>query len=474
MTLKTIAVGMTTMLACAIIAAGSVALASQAPAERKSTPKKAPAAQKTSPAEDDAKSILTNGGLERGDAKSSTPDGWSIGAAIPGVTYKWDRTVAHQGRASLHLRKTERRYFPIAQWFQEVRRTGDQPRLKVTAFVKAKKATKAILDVQFVTKDGGESHEWAAYIGAKQANDPPVTHDWKRYEGIVTIPEGTEHLIVAAQIYGPGDVWFDDFTAEYTDAQPAEASDAKKAARAGRADEDVADVPAEERRAGDDPSKRYFLIGPVGEGAMPAEGYRLLVVLPGGDGGDGFHTFVKRIAKFGLPAGYLVAQPVAVAWTSDQFDRIVWPTANDRLPEARFTTEAFVDAVIADVRRTKTIDPRYIFTLGWSSGGPPTYATALGPETRVTGSFVAMSVFHPGRYSTPAKAKGRGVYILHSPEDFIPIAQAEAARDVLKRNGAKVELRTYEGGHGWHGDVYGEIRRGVEWLERNHAEPAGG
>jgi RNA polymerase sigma-70 factor (ECF subfamily) len=71
--------------------------------------------------------------------------------------------------------------------------------------------------VQFVSQDGNETHAWAAYIGAKEANDPPVTHDWKRYEGVVAIPDGTQKIIVAAQIYGPGDVWFDDIVAEYTD-----------------------------------------------------------------------------------------------------------------------------------------------------------------------------------------------------------------------------------------------------------------
>jgi predicted esterase len=46
---------------------------------------------------------------------------------------------------------------------------------------------------------------------------------------------------------------------------------------------------------------------------------------------------------------------------------------------------------------------------------------------------------------------------------------AERARDELRGLGAKTELRTYDGGHGWHGDVYGEIRRGIAWLEANHA-----
>ena len=45
------------------------------------------------------------------------------------------------------------------------------------------------------------------------------------------------------------------------------------------------------------------------------------------------------------------------------------------------------------------------------------------------------------------------------------MAMAEKARDMLAFNGGSVRLQTYEGGHGWHGDVYGKIRAGIEWLE---------
>src|SRR5262249_43807721 len=156
---------------------------------------------------DEPKSIVVNGGLEEGDPKGTTPESWKQGAQLAGVKYQWDRTTSHEGKASLHFRKTAQRYFPIAQWFQVVDRTGKTPRLKVSTFVKAEKMTKAILDVQFQQPNGQASHEWVAYIGAKEDNDPPATHGWKRYEGVVTIPEGTEKLIIAAQVYGPGDVW---------------------------------------------------------------------------------------------------------------------------------------------------------------------------------------------------------------------------------------------------------------------------
>jgi len=162
----------------------------------------------------DSRSLLTNGGVEEGTGDS--PKAWTAGATIPGVEYVWSRDSGHAGKASLCLKKTAQRFFPIAQWFQKVDQQGDSPRLKVSAWVKADQVTKAIVDAQFVDGMGSWSHAWVAYIGPKEPDKPPFTHDWKRYEGVVAIPPGTKQIIVAPQIYGPGTVWFDDLGAEYT------------------------------------------------------------------------------------------------------------------------------------------------------------------------------------------------------------------------------------------------------------------
>ncbi|MCU0784835.1 MAG: hypothetical protein MUF81_12495 [Verrucomicrobia bacterium] len=34
----------------------------------------------------------------------------------------------------------------------------------------------------------------------------------------------------------------------------------------------------------------------------------------------------------------------------------------------------------------------------------------------------------------------------------------------------RVRRQTYEGGHGWHGDVYGIIRAGIPWLEKGRLQ----
>ncbi|MCG8405027.1 MAG: hypothetical protein MI923_07520 [Phycisphaerales bacterium] len=230
--------------------------------------------------------------------------------------------------------------------------------------------------------------------------------------------------------------------------------------------QDDSGVPSQDLQIGGDERKRYFLIGPMPENEAPKKGFGLVVVMPGGAGGADFHPFVKNIFKHALPEGYLVAQPVAVKWTPSQ--QIVWPTRKNKVKGQKFSTEKFVEAVIADVRSRHKLDRRRIFTLSWSSSGPAAYAIALQKKTAVVGSFIAMSVFKPDYLPTLKRAKGRSFYLFHSKGDRIcPYRMAEEAGEALEENGAFVTLATYEGGHGWRGQVFGNIRDGVRWLEQS-------
>jgi predicted esterase len=224
-------------------------------------------------------------------------------------------------------------------------------------------------------------------------------------------------------------------------------------------------------RAGGDKNKRYFLFGPEKGAKAPAAGYGLVVVLPGGEGGADFRPFVGDISQKALPKGYLVAQPVAVKWTAEQ--EITWPTKKDPAAKMKFTTEEFVAAVIADVGKKHKLDPKRVFTLSWSSGGPAAYAISLSGKTAVKGSLVAMSVFLPKKLPPLKNAKGHAYYLLHSPEDKVcRVFFARWARNVLRLNKARVTLETYAGGHGWHGDYFGEMRKGIRWLEKNSGRKA--
>ena len=68
---------------------------------------------------------------------------------------------------------------------------------------------------------------------------------------------------------------------------------------------------------------------------------------------------------------------------------------------------------------------------------------------------------------TLTRADGMRYWLLQSPDDNVtPIDDARRAEELLAQNGGTVELVTYEGGHGWRGDVYGHLRAGIEWLGR--------
>ncbi len=238
-----------------------------------------------------------------------------------------------------------------------------------------------------------------------------------------------------------------------------------------RGDDDVADVRSQDLRAGSDADKRYLLIGPKKDAKPPEKGYGLFVILPGGDGSADFHPFVKRIYKNALSDTYLAVQPIAIKWTPEQ--KIVWPTKTAPVAKMKFSTEEFIETVIKEVAAKHKLDRDRVFTLSWSSSGPAAYAISLRNKDRVKGSFIAMSVFNP-RFLPPLKeAKGHAYYLYHSPDDRIcPYRMAEQAKSKLAENGARVRLETYEGGHGWRGNLYKDIRRGVEWLEKNE-EKAG-
>jgi predicted esterase len=234
--------------------------------------------------------------------------------------------------------------------------------------------------------------------------------------------------------------------------------------------DDLADVPAEDLRAGGNDRQRYFLIaGPEDNAAAkPKGGYGLLLVLPGGDGNADMHPFIKRMYKHALDGPdrnpYLVAQLVAVP--SDDPEQVVWPTARWKHKKQTFTTEQFIRNVIRDVKAKHPIDAQRVYVLAWSSGGPASYSEMLAKDTQLKGAFIAMAVYLPQRLPPVAAAKGRKFYLLQSPEDEVTRHHfAVQAREALTKAGAKVKLKEYEGGHGWPPKVYDEIRDGIAWLE---------
>jgi predicted esterase len=226
------------------------------------------------------------------------------------------------------------------------------------------------------------------------------------------------------------------------------------------------EVPSEKRKAGGDEHKQYFLIGAAKDRKAPKDGFGLIVIMPGGDGSEEFHPFVKQLFQKALPEGYLAVQPIAVKWTDDQ--EVVWPTAKLKAEKMKFTTEEFITAVIADVGKEHKLNSKRTYSLSWSSSGPAAYMLSMQEKPVVAGSFIAMSVFRPDWLPDLKAAKGHAYFLYHSADDQVcPFRMAESATKKLMDAGADVLLKSYEGGHGWHGKTYEDVKYGIEWLEKN-------
>ena len=235
--------------------------------------------------------------------------------------------------------------------------------------------------------------------------------------------------------------------------------------------DDVADIPSEDVTVGKDKNKRYFRMGPKKGAKKPRKGYGLVVILPGGGGGAGFHAWCKRIYKNALDESFVAVQPVAFQWSEGQ--QIVWPTEKNKVKGQKFSTEKFVADVIADAKEWQKIDPARIYVLAWSSSGPAAYAISLAKKKAPTGFFVAMSVFKREQLPTLKEAKREAYFIYHSRGDRVcPFRMAKDAEKQLSKKGAKVKFVEYQGGHGWgHGNLWANLKGGFAWLEKNHGKP---
>lgn len=220
--------------------------------------------------------------------------------------------------------------------------------------------------------------------------------------------------------------------------------------------------------------QRYFLI--EHKSVIQSNAARgLVLILPGGPGSAEFLPFCANVLTlYGIPTNFVAAELVAPQWSQDE-NRVVWPGRAFPDPQAKFSSEQFLQAVIKDVCRLRKIDERYVFTLGWSSSGHVLYSVAAS-EPAVRGSIIAMSRFLPDRFGSLDAIRGKNFFLYHSPEDQIcPFSEAQLAESKLKEHGAGVKLVTYKGGHGWVANTFycDRIKEGIEWLKNNSGDPDG-
>ncbi len=117
---------------------------------------------------------------------------------------------------------------------------------------------------------------------------------------------------------------------------------------------------------------------------------------------------------------------------------------------------------------SKGIDPKRIVLAGFSQGGAIALQAGLRYPQQL-GGILALSTYLPlaptlGTERTDAN-KNTGIFMAHGSADpVIPVALANASRDVLSALGYKVEWHEYQGMQ--HSVSEQEIAHIGEWLER--------
>lgn len=228
--------------------------------------------------------------------------------------------------------------------------------------------------------------------------------------------------------------------------------------------EDVAHIPSEKISIRVKETETfYYLVGEHGSKANKNPS-GLAVILPGGDGrAENFLPFVKRIYNYVLKErNTLIALPDASY--GDQ--KIVWPTKLAKVDGMKYSTEEYVEAILEDVSKRCKIDSSRTILMAWSSGGPAAYWISLSQD-KIRGFYILMSVYWKAGESELKKAGGKVYFLEHSPEDTVcPFWNANWAKKELEKNGAKVTIAEYKGGHGFHGAVYPRMKEAFGWIEK--------
>jgi hypothetical protein len=220
------------------------------------------------------------------------------------------------------------------------------------------------------------------------------------------------------------------------------------------------------RRAGGDPRKRYFLLVPPS--TSPEDVRHLVLVMPGVPGPARLSLPFLSELHAALGRKYVLAVLSPPTWGGEQAKRAPWPTeaSRARWPEVGFSSEAFLRAVLEDVRAQRAFSVGRAIVFGWSASGPAAYAAASGPDVPYEGFYVLSSPFDPGVLDL-STVRGRRFYLQHGREDpETPARASETAAEVLRRHGATVRLDLFEGGPAFsHRDPKYAVRLALSWLE---------
>ena len=249
-----------------------------------------------------SRSFPTAGRLSKLATRNGRPIPGPKAAATLPIRVNWDGTITPWGERACAWKRIALLQLPMVA---EVGRPGRYRSVpQARHFCQGRRMTKAILDVQFIGRDGERTHGSVAYIGAERRRRPRCHTRLEVVPRSSVSPERLQQVTSRRRSVGPA-TSFRRYRGPIR-----QRSDRSHRAKRGpprpHPDADVADVLSRNGKQGEDQGNA-LPDRPDGRATAPAEGYRLLVILPGGDGSTDFRPFVQRIAKHGLPPGYLIA-----------------------------------------------------------------------------------------------------------------------------------------------------------------------
>ncbi|MBD0831592.1 alpha/beta hydrolase [Aestuariibaculum sediminum] len=201
-----------------------------------------------------------------------------------------------------------------------------------------------------------------------------------------------------------------------------------------------------------------------------------IVTLPNGYNSKKSHTLIIGLHGFGstaksyqniskpfTDAGFIFATPeapysylrqdgtIGYEWFLYDISTYIMlerPATDLEISAMRVTTEKHMDQVITDLKSQYNIGE--IYFAGMSQGGIITYLAGIHHHDKIDGMIIFASVVDEDWLGNDDIKDGNGVrtLIIQGKKDrAVPYKFAEAARDLLIKNGYNVTYKTFDGGH---------------------------
>jgi hypothetical protein len=164
-----------------------------------------------------AEELLRNPGLEELDGRN--PAHWDVFVmpTMDGAEGRLDAAVTRQGLRSLRLHNPEPYdQEPANNWSQNIIADLAETELRVRAHIRTDEATEAAVWLQCCSR-----RPWRILQTTTSSVETPIygSREWTPVDMRVSVPEGTDFVVLRCVLLGRGTAWFNSLSVEGTPAQ---------------------------------------------------------------------------------------------------------------------------------------------------------------------------------------------------------------------------------------------------------------